>query len=353
MREAGKSSKTDDELGKMVDFNASDDDEGDAEVSFKFINMQKKHWFENLKKWEEEAKKLAESDVKIDLDHQPKSYRDKLARNSFLEFPIFGLSAELERILYQDVHKKPLPRDLEDSEWDSMFTEILRLHASNPYILEEGHWEGENEKKPELKRWIGDYANMNYFAKYVTLLDVVVNEVHATLFPPTNKKYGRLTSPSLFLSGCDAASDPEPRCFSTVDDLTYLFYFPGDPDCEPLELGIWKDSVPTICAMQGALERSCPIPKLITSALKDQPMKMTKIQVGLANLIVMDSRLLNVRIQSKSPTLCVLWNASSKSKKIPTNDLVMDFKDNVIVVKRLYKKYFGQGQYALLFTYIM
>ena len=126
-----------------------------------------------------------------------------------------------------------------------------------------------------------------------------------------------------------------------------MFFFPGDSENAPLELGIWEESVATICAMQGALERASHIPKILTKSLKEQPMKMKKIQVGLDNLIVMDSRLLNVRIQSKSPTLCVVWTASSKSKVNCTTDLVMDFKDNVIVLKPLYKKYFCQGIFTV------
>jgi hypothetical protein len=353
--------KSADAINKLVEFVFEElDDESDQKkpdnIIFKSVDIKRTEWEENMKTWEVDARQTAKSQVSVSLDYEPTIYRHKLARNSFLDLPISGLNEELDRMVYEDLYKHPKPEDLVEFDWISMFVQILKLHALNPLILQLGNWEYEDERSPQIRlgfglRWVGDYTNFNFFAKYVSLLNAVVNDLHGALFPSKNKKFGALTSPNLFLSDCDAASDKEPKCFSTCNDLTYMFFFPGDPKCEPLELGLWKESVATICAMQGALERASHIPKILTKSLKEQPMKMNKIQVGLDNLIVMDSRLLNVRIQSNSPTLCVLWTASSKSKQTCTNDLVMHVKDNVIVLKPLFKKYFCQGIYTLLFHF--
>ena len=174
------------------------------------------------------------------------------------------------------------------------------------------------------------------------MVSAAVHNLHSTLFPATNKKYGKLSQPNIFLTGPDAPGDTEPRCFSTTDELTYLFYFPCDSTLQPLQFGIWSYSVPTISAMQGALERCSHLPTFMT---KNTPLKMTKIEVGQCNVIIMDSRTLTLRIASKGPTLYVLWTAKSKSRSNPNNNLILDKKQNFFVLKSQFKKYVSKGNY--------
>ena len=72
---------------------------------------------------------------------------------------------------------------------------------------------------------------------------------------------------------------------------------------------------------------------------------MTKIEVGNGNVIIMDSRTLNVRIESEGPTLYVLWTAKSKSRSNPNNNLVLEKKANIFVLKSQFKKYVSKGNY--------
>jgi hypothetical protein len=122
-----------------------------------------------------------------------------------------------------------------------------------------------------------------------------------------------------------------------------MFYFPGDDDLDPIKFGIWKESVAIMSAMQGALERCSHLPKLLAHPLKKDPIKMTEIQVGVGNLLVMDSRILNARLDSESPTLCVLCSASCKRRNNASIDLIVEFETNVLVLKKLYRKYFSKG----------
>jgi len=94
--------------------------------------------------------------------------------------------------------------------------------------------------------------------------------------------------------------------------------------------------------MQGALERCSHLPTFMT---KNTPLKMTRIEVGNGNVIIMDSRTLNVRIESEGPTLYVLWTANSKSRSNPNNNLVLEKKANIFVLKSQFKKYVSKGNY--------
>jgi len=279
------------------------------------------------------------------MEFSAKTYRQNLARNSFLDLPIHGLLEQFERMVYEDVTQSDYGEDASTFNWTIAFANILQLYVENEEILVQEKWDAENSEKPNVNRWIGDTDSMWFFPKYVLLLDKVVQELHATLFPPANRKYGRLSSPSLFLAGAEEEGDPQPRCFSSVDDLTYLFYFPGHDALDSIKFGIWKESVAIMSAMQGALERCSHLPKLLTRPLKEEPVKMTEIQVGRGNLLVMDSRLLNARLDSENPTLCVLWSASTKSKSRNNApiDLIVELDTNVLVLKKLYRKYFSKG----------
>jgi hypothetical protein len=307
------------------------------------MDVYRNVFYSKMKIWETEAKALAESDVKVHLEFDPKIYRQKLARNSYLDLPIWGLSPEMERMMYKDLVGFDLSFDSGILNWRYVLSLILQCYGEDDDILGTEKWEKENSEKGDMRRWIGDHENMWFLPKYVLLVNSVVEDLHSILFPRGNKKYGPLSSPSLFLAAANQAGDIEPRCFSSVDDLTYMFYFPIDEDISSIKLGIWKESVSTMCAMQGALERCSHLPKVLSRSLKEKPIAMTEIQVGHGNLIVMDSRLLNVRIKSTFPTLCVLWTASSRRKNNPPIDLVVEMETNVLVLKGLYKKYFCTG----------
>ena len=177
------------------------------------------------------------------------------------------------------------------------------------------------------------------------MVGAAVQNLHSSLFPVTNKKYGKLSQPKIFLAGPNAAGDIEPRCSSATDELTYLFHFPCDSSIDQLQLGIWTESVSTMSAMQGALERCSHLPPIFTRSLTVTPLKMTKIEVGQCNVIIMDSRTLTLRIASKGPTLYVVWTAKSKSRSNPNNNLILDKKTNFFELKSQFKKYVSKGNY--------
>jgi hypothetical protein len=198
-------------------------------------------FYSKMKTWETEAKSLAESDVKVHLEFSPKIYRQNLARNSFLDLRIRGLSPEMERLMYRDLVGFDLAFDSGVFNWRYVLSLILQCYGEDDDILGTEKWEEENSEKGDMRRWIGDHENMWFLPKYVLLVNSVVQDLHSILFPRGNKKYGPLSSPSLFLAAANQAGDIEPRCFSSVDDLTYMFYFPIDEDISSIKLGIGRN----------------------------------------------------------------------------------------------------------------
>jgi hypothetical protein len=151
---------------------------------------------------------------------------------------------------------------------------------------------------------------MDIFAKYVYRVDPVVRKLHALLYASNNRRVStKLSQPIVHLANASAKADSVPTCFSSSNDIVYIFHFPLDDDVPTY--GIWEGSVAVTCAMQGAMDMAHHLPP----CLQNIRVPMTTIEVGDCGILILDTRTLFARKLLEDSACTIIWTAKGLRPK--------------------------------------
>jgi hypothetical protein len=147
----------------------------------------------------------------------------------------------MEKLMVYDCgHQLGVPAP-EDFDFAEVFSNILDNFLSKEKLLLQFEWRNENVERgwdfeyDETDRWSNGKSDLEFFAKYVDMIDPLVREVHKVLFPATNKRVEfDVGDPTLHLACAKAITDEEPICLSSSNGITYLYHFPI-PSRKPAE----------------------------------------------------------------------------------------------------------------------
>jgi hypothetical protein len=196
------------------------------------------------------------------------------------------------------------------------FLDVFEKFLTSEQVMLQMGWRNSNMKRGKefdidtTDRWCNALNDNELFAKYVYRMDPVVQKLHALLFPPSNRRASsKLSQPTIHLAIGDADPDIVPTCFSSANDIVYVFHFPTI-DTSPT-YGIYEGSVANMCAMQGAMDMCNHLPP----CLQNLRVPMTNVAVGDYGILILDSRTLFARMQIQEGYCTIVWTAKGLHEK--------------------------------------
>jgi hypothetical protein len=284
-------------------------------VSKSLLEARKQEWIAKVNKDMEQHDDFMLSTV------QPSKVREDICKKGYYLFDEGTRSIQLwiDEMIFKDADLEVEIELHGPEQYDAKeeFSQMCcRLLTHNQQVMFKMGWRDscfKRGKEPEFgasERWCNAVSDMDIFAKYVYRVDPVVRKLHSLLYASNNRRVStKLSQPIVHLANASAKADSVPTCFSSSNDIVYIFHFPLDDDVPTY--GIWEGSVAVTCAMQGAMDMAHHLPP----CLQNIRVPMTTIEVGDCGILILDTRTLFARKLLEDSACTIIWTAKGLRPK--------------------------------------